>query len=140
VVVVLALAACAVVTAAVFLIVRGTGDVATEPEEKSDQPFEPRRSARDLEQGLELMRRERGGLPAEIEAAGAGGEAKAFLEARAEFERRQTPDQAAEHAREKLAEIDELIAKATTGEERERLERRRRLVESVLAKLERMGK
>lgn len=107
-------------------------------EKDVEESFTPRRSANELEQGLAQLRAELGGLPAEVAIKGAEGEAREYLEQHAELQRQQTPSQALQHAREKLAEIEAQLAETTTEKERERLERQKKLVEKTLARLEAM--
>jgi hypothetical protein len=135
----LAAAIVGVVAIVVFVSLKNDDDAKPEATSEVEKPFIPRRSSRDLSQGIERLRQERGGLPAEIAAAGADGEAREFAERQAELQRQQTPELAEAQTREQLAQIETQLAAAPTAEERERLERRKKLMESILSKLERMG-
>ncbi|MFO8070921.1 MAG: hypothetical protein R6V85_03505 [Polyangia bacterium] len=135
---ILASAVVAAGLAALAVFVTGTGEEEAPPSEEK-RPVErdgSRRTAAGLEEAVERLRARGGGFPGELRAQEASGEAREHFERQAGWERRQTPSAAVENAREKLEAIDEQLRAATDEAEIRHLENRKRMVESVLKKLE----
>lgn len=100
----------------------------------------PRHSANELTQRLDELIKNRGGLPAEIGLRDAvTDEQKEYLAQELQFQQ-ETPVQAAQEARKRLAEIEAAITTSRDNTELERLKRKRKLVQQILQKLEAMGK
>jgi hypothetical protein len=94
-----------------------------------------RRSASDFEARLQALRQERAGLPTDIPDSGNLDEQQLRFLAVSASGRADNPEQARKIARRELDRIETELATASSDEQRTKLERHRRLVESVLVKL-----
>jgi hypothetical protein len=130
------------VAVAVVALAVGAWLLLREPTPAADDakpvPAEPTRSVADLAAGVERLRQQRGGFPAE----------QALLAARTEEERaaaqkllemqRETPRSAASEARDRLVSLEQELSAAKDDDQKQRLEREKRMVEEIIAKLEAM--
>ena len=97
--------------------------------------FVPRRTRAEMEKGIAEARAEREKLAASSATGALDAEAQKARETQDKLLAAQTPTGAEAEARVRLAEIEQNLASTTDPAERERLERQKRLVEEVIAKL-----
>jgi hypothetical protein len=97
--------------------------------------FVPRRTRAELEMGIAEARAEREKLAATGSPGATDAEAAQALEMQKKLQAAQTPSGAEAEARARLAEIEQKLSSTSDPKEREQLERQKRLVEEVIAKL-----
>ncbi len=124
------------VGAAMYFFQKSPAEELGRTAEKSEEPS--RHSAREVSKVMERTIGERQALIEEGEKTGAADE-RALEHARLNLDRLSTsPQDALAHAREKHREIEAQLKDASEKGDKERLERRRALVEKAISRLESM--
>ena len=124
--------------AVILMILRGGEGDRQRPTIEPAAGFVPRHSREEVERGIAEARSEREKLNSLPANGVTNAEAAQALAMKRKAEAMQTPAGAEAEARRQLVEIDRRLALASDPKEREQLERQKRLVEEVLAKLGKM--